>query len=54
MIAMVKVGAWTEDRELQERAEIDESTVRAMARKEIQDVLKDHDGNFEFRLTKLG
>jgi len=53
MIAVVKVGAWTEDQELQERAETDEATVRKMVGDEIQEALENHDGKFEFRLTKL-
>jgi hypothetical protein len=53
MVAVVKVGAWA-DKALQERlAEADDATVRAMVREEIKELLEQHEGRFEFRLTKL-
>ena len=53
MVAVVKVGAWANEA-LQERvAEANDATVRAVVREEIEELLEQHEGRFEFRLTKL-
>jgi len=54
MVAVVRVGAWADQAARELTSDADDATLRAMIRKEIEELVESHRGRFEFRLTKLG
>ena len=54
IVAVVRVGARADQAARELTADADDATLRAMIRKEIEDLVESHRGRFEFRLTKLG